>query len=59
MLRGSAVFAFRGHSAQRSGIRGQVDKKLRSKIEEKKAAHGIKTDGSQYYYDPYDKEQSM
>lgn len=29
-----------------SRLRGQVDRKLRSKIEEKKAAHGLKTDNS-------------
>jgi hypothetical protein len=34
-------------------------RKLRSKIEEKRAAHGLKTDGSVYYYDPYNEEQSM
>ena len=42
-----------------NAMRGRVDKKLRSKIEEKKAAHGLKTDGSQYYCDPYNEEQSL
>jgi hypothetical protein len=35
---------------------GRVDKKLRSKIEEKKAAHGLKTDGQAYLQE---EEQSM
>ena len=40
-------------------LRGQVDRKLRSQIEEKKAAHGLKTDGSVQIYQDYDQEQSM
>ena len=39
-------------------LRGQVDRKLRSQIEEKKAAHGLKTDGSVQIYQDYDQEQS-
>ncbi|MBR4656141.1 MAG: hypothetical protein IKO68_06130 [Oscillospiraceae bacterium] len=40
-------------------LRGQVDRKLRSQIEEKKKAHGLKTDGSVQNYQDYDQEQSM
>ena len=40
-------------------LRGQVDRKLRSIIEEKKEAHGLKTDGSVQIYQDYDQEQSM
>ena len=40
-------------------LRGQVDRKLRSQIEEKKKAHGLKTDGSVQIYQDYDQEQSM
>ena len=40
-------------------LRGQVDRKLRSQIEEKKRAHGLKTDYSVQYYQDGDQEQSM
>ena len=42
-----------------SKLRGQVDHKLRSKIEQKKAAHGLKTDHNVQYYQDGDQEQSM
>ena len=48
-----------GQRRKLNKLRGQVDRKLRSKIEEKKAAHGLKTDGSVYYSDPYSEEQSL
>ena len=40
-------------------LRGQVDRKLRSQIEEKKRAHGLKTDYSVQYYQDGDQDQSM
>ncbi|MBR4655466.1 MAG: hypothetical protein IKO68_02560 [Oscillospiraceae bacterium] len=40
-------------------LRGQVDRKLRSRLEEKKEAHGLKTDHSAQYYQDGDQEQSM
>ena len=54
----SALAGMIGESQHRrlSKLRTQVDHKLRSKIEEKKRAHGLKTDGSLQEYDP---EQSM
>ena len=54
----SALAVMLGESQHRrlSKLRTQVDHKLRSKIEEKKRAHGLKTDGSVQEYDP---EQSM
>lgn len=54
----SAMAGMLGESQHRrlSKLRTQVDHKLRSKIEEKKRAHGLKTDGSLQEYDP---EQSM
>lgn len=54
----SALAGMIGVSQHRrlSKLRAQVDHKLRSKIEEKKRAHGLKTDGSVQEYDP---EQSM
>lgn len=54
----SALAGMLGESQHRrlSKLRTQVDHKLRSKIEEKKRAHGLKTDGSLQEYDP---EQSM
>ena len=42
-----------------SWLRGQVDSKLRSIIDEKKRALGIKPDHSVEYYQNYDQEQSM
>ena len=48
-----------GQHRKLHAMRSRVDKKLRSKIEEKKAAHGLKTDGSVYYNDPYNEEQSL
>ena len=45
-----------GQHRRLNKMRGQVDKKLRSKIEEKKAAHGLKSDGQSYIND---EEQSM
>ena len=45
-----------GQHRRLNKMRGQVDKKLRSKIEEKKAAHGLKSDGQTYIND---EEQSM
>ena len=54
-----AAMLAEGQHRKLHAMRGRVDKKLRSKIEEKKAAHGLKTDGSQYYYDPYNEEQSL
>ncbi len=54
----SALAGMIGESQHRrlSKLRTQVDHKLRSKIEEKKRAHGLKTDGSVQEYDP---EQSL
>ena len=54
----SALAGMLGESQHRrlSKLRTQVDHKLRSKIEEKKRAHGLKTDGSVQVYDP---EQSL
>ena len=54
----SALAGMLGESQHRrlSKLRTQVDHKLRSKIEEKKRAHGLKTDGSVQEYDP---EQSL
>ena len=40
-------------------LNGQVDGKLRSKIEQKKAAHGLKTDGSVMDYDDESQEMHM
>ena len=48
-----------GQRRKLNKLRGQVDRKLRSKIEEKRAAHGIKTDGIAYYSDPYNEDQSL
>ncbi|MBQ1679320.1 MAG: hypothetical protein II062_07315, partial [Oscillospiraceae bacterium] len=54
-----AAMLAEGQHRKLHAMRGRVDKKLRSKIEEKKAAHGLKTDGSVYYSDPYSEEQSL
>ena len=45
-----------GQHRKLHAMRSRVDKKLRSKIEEKKAAHGLKTDGQAYLQE---EEQSM
>lgn len=42
-----------------SRINSQIDGKLKSKIEQKKAAHGLKTDHSVHEYGEEDKNQSM
>ena len=59
----NAGFIFRGivrsllqaisasYLARERKLNGQVDRKLRSKIEQKKAAHGLKTDGTAQNYD--------
>lgn len=51
-----AAMLAEGQHRKLHAMRGRVDKKLRSKIEEKKAAHGLKTDGQAYLQE---EEQSM
>ena len=42
-----------------SRLNGQIDRKLKSKIDEKKAAHGLKTDHSVSDYNDEDEGMSM